>query len=149
MKKIAYNKEDLVDHHAAAAIIKNDKGEILMQEHTKLGFWTLPSGKIKPDQSIIEGIKEEVFEETNLNIEECKEISIKEYPYLREGKEVTVTQHIFNVTRYSGKMKNKEPNKHKSQLFLPLEEIKKIPYLSYFTLDYLECIGFKRPNKIE
>ena len=56
--KINYTNEDLLDHHAVSAVIKNSKGEILMQEHVKFGFFTIPIGKAKPRQTPIEGIKE-------------------------------------------------------------------------------------------
>jgi hypothetical protein len=55
--KINYNKEDILDHHGIAAVIKNAEGEILMQEHVKYGFWTIPVGKVKEDQDVIEGLK--------------------------------------------------------------------------------------------
>lgn len=59
--KIPYTPEDIVNHHAVAAIIKNAAGEILMQEHVKYGFWTLPVGKVKDGQGIKEGYKKITF----------------------------------------------------------------------------------------
>ena len=83
MPKINYNSEDMVNHHGIGAIIKNEKGQILMQDHVKYGFWTLPVGKVKPYQSIFGGLKEEIFEECNLSIEEVKKILTKDYFYVR------------------------------------------------------------------
>jgi len=144
MDEVKYNEEDVYDHYGVAAIIKNSKGEILMQEHIKYGFWTIPVGKVKWGQSVEEGLKQEVLEECNIEIKELKEIATRKYDYIRDGKNVVVDVHLFEVIEYSGTIKNNEPNKHKVQEFLSLDTIKNLPYLSDNTLLYLETIGFKR-----
>lgn len=35
---IDYTDEDMLDHDAVAAVIRNAAGEVLMQEHVKMGF---------------------------------------------------------------------------------------------------------------
>jgi ADP-ribose pyrophosphatase YjhB (NUDIX family) len=145
---IPYTPEDIVNHHSVMAVIKNAAGEILMQEHVKYGFWTLPVGKAKDGQDIKEGIEEEMLEECNLKLEEYHELVAKDYTYEREGKGVNVTGHIFEVTKYSGEMKNMEPHKQKQQLFLSFEDIKKLPFISDMTQLYLEQLGYKREVKI-
>jgi ADP-ribose pyrophosphatase YjhB (NUDIX family) len=148
MKKINYNQEDLKSHQGIGAIIKNKKGEILMQNHIKFGFWTIPVGKIKENQNVEEGLKEEIFDECNLVIKKFNEITSKNLKYIRQGKMVKVLSHLFEIIEYSGEMKNKEPEKHQEQIFMNLEKIKTIPYLSDMTLLYLENLGFKRKAKI-
>jgi 8-oxo-dGTP pyrophosphatase MutT (NUDIX family) len=148
MKEIKYNEEDVVDHHAVLAIIKNKAGDILMQEHLKYGFWTIPGGKVKLGQDIFAGLKNEIFEECNLRIDKCSEVIFKEIFYDRGGRKVKVTEHIFEVVSYNGIMKNKEPEKHSEQKFLSINEIKNLPYLSDVTLLYLEKIGIKRKPRL-
>ncbi|MBI4447378.1 NUDIX hydrolase [Candidatus Woesearchaeota archaeon] len=148
MAKIGYNAEDIVDHQGVAVVLKNKKGEVLMQQHVKYGFWTIPVGKVKDWQSVEEGLKEEIFEECNITVEEFKEITTKEYAYNRNGNKVKVFAHLFEVDRWSGRMKNKEPKKHKIQIFMPLNKIKKLPYLSDLTLLYLETVGLKRKARL-
>jgi len=65
---IKYTSEDLLDHDAIAAVIKDDEGRILMQEHIKLKFWTIPIGKADQGKSPEEGMKEEVLEECGIPI---------------------------------------------------------------------------------
>jgi hypothetical protein len=55
---------------------------------------------------------------------------------------------LFEIIKYSGVMKNKEPEKHREQKFMALEEIKKLPYLSDLTLLYLSFLDFNREAKI-
>ena len=148
MAKVKYNQEDIVSHHGVAAVIKNEKGEILMQEHTKYGFWTIPVGKVKDGQNIEEGLKQEIFEECNLTIEDSRELIKRDYIYNRDGNKVTVISHLFEILKYRGNMKNSEPQKHKKQIFIPLNKIKELPYLSDLTLLYLETLGFNRTAKI-
>jgi len=148
MDKINYNKEDLIGHDAVAAVIKNEKGEMLVQEHVKYGFWTIPVGKVKTGQTLEEGLKEEIRDECNIEIVRCREIATKKYKYERNGTDVDVRSHLFEVPEYSGSMKNNEPNKHKQQIFLPLDKIKELPYLSDMTLLYLETVGVKRAERI-
>jgi ADP-ribose pyrophosphatase YjhB (NUDIX family) len=145
---IKYTNEDVVSHHGVAAVIEDERGDILMQEHVKFGFWTIPVGKVKTGQSIADALREEVAEECNVQIEKYRELVVTDFFYVREGNEVRVTSHLFEVLNHSGEMKNLEPTKHKQQLFLSVEEIKKLPYLSDMTLLYLKHLGFDRPPRI-
>ena len=90
-----YNSKDLIDHHGVSAIIKDDKGRVLMQEHVKYGFWTIPVGKVQQNQEVVAGLKQEVFEECNIRVLGCKEVSYKVYEYARNGKNVKVYTHLF------------------------------------------------------
>ena len=148
MNKINYRQEDLVDHHGVCAVIKDETGKILMQNHVKLGFWTIPVGKVKAGQSIEEGLKEEIFEECNLVIEDMVELVAKNYEYERDGRMVNVFSHLFEIKKYSGQMNNNESQKHSEQIFMSLEEIKKLPYLSDMTILYLKQLGFERHPKL-
>jgi 8-oxo-dGTP pyrophosphatase MutT (NUDIX family) len=144
MSKINYTKEDTISHDAIAAVLKNKTGAILMQKHVKYGFWTIPVGKVKKGQTIEDGLKEEIEEETNLKIKNCREIKVKRYSYVRNESKIVVIGHLFEVIDYAGRMKNNEPQKHSSQKFLSLSEVKKLPYLSDMTVLYLATLGFKR-----
>jgi ADP-ribose pyrophosphatase YjhB (NUDIX family) len=144
MNEPTYNEEDLLDHHAIGAVIFDDKKRILMQEHLKYGFWTIPIGKIKKNQEVLEGLKEEIFEECNLSINACKEILVDGKDYLRNGKKIKVLNHIFLITNHSGELKNKEPEKHSQQKFIDLETIKNFRYLSDATVMYLGSLGYRR-----
>lgn len=125
--KINYNQEDILDHHGIAAVIKNAEGEILMQKHVKYGFWTIPVGKVKDGQDVIEGLKQEIREECNLEVEEWKELVEKDYFYERDGHDVKVISHLFEITKYSGELENMEPAKHREQKFCHLKKLKISP----------------------
>jgi len=119
-----------------------------MQEHAKYGFWTIPVGKVGKDQKVVDGLKQEILEECNIQINDFTEIMTREYTYNRDGNDVLVISHLFDILKYTGEIKNNEPHKHTQQKFLSLDEIKELTYLSDLTLLYLETIGFIRAARI-
>tara|TARA_Y100000310_G_C20560162_1_gene752652 strand:+ start:230 stop:673 length:444 start_codon:yes stop_codon:yes gene_type:complete len=145
---VNYTDEDLQNHDAVAAVIQDAKGNILMQEHVKYGFWTIPIGKAASGQTPIEAMKEEVLEECDIIVQEFEEVAQKKYEYDRNGKQVKLLLHIYKVIKYSGKISNKEPHKHSKQEFKSVEQIKNIPHLGDATLLYLETLGIKRPTHL-
>jgi len=149
MKKINFTAEDIADHDAVGAIISDDQGRILMQQHVKYGFWTVPIGKTYPGNSPEEGVQREVLEECGIIIEDFQKLDQKTIIYERKGRMVTVRLTIFKVNSYSGEIENKEPSNHTRQEFKDIEEIKNMPHLSDATLLYLETTGYKRPARIK
>jgi len=148
MTGIKYTSEDLHDHDAVAAVIKNANGEILMQEHVKYGFWTIPIGKAKHGQSPEDGMRQELFEECDIIVDSYDKLTSRNYSYIRDGREVKLTGHLFMIITYRGDIINKEPHKHKQQVFLSLDKISELPFLSDMTLLYLETLGMKRKDQI-
>ncbi|MFA6888127.1 MAG: NUDIX domain-containing protein [Candidatus Woesearchaeota archaeon] len=143
-----YTPEDLVDHEGIAAIILNENGEVLIQKHVKYGFWTLPVGKIKKGQSVIDGLKEELYDECGIIPTDYKQIMHKKYRYMRLKKKIIVNCYLFDIKNYTGTLINKEPHKHTTQTFMTIDAIKKLSYLSDLTLLYLDYKGFKRKARI-
>lgn len=60
---------DMPTHLSVGAIIKNDKGEILMIDRLKQPFgWACPAGHIDEDEEPLDALLREVKEETGLDI---------------------------------------------------------------------------------
>ncbi|HAV11037.1 MAG TPA: hypothetical protein DCX32_00600 [Candidatus Moranbacteria bacterium] len=58
-------------HKSAGAIIKNDKGKILMLERTKFPFgWACPAGHVDEGEKPEDAMVREVWEETGLSVKE-------------------------------------------------------------------------------
>lgn len=53
---------------AAAGVIENDRGEVLLIRNNRRG-WEFPGGMVEPGETLPEGLKREVFEETGVEIE--------------------------------------------------------------------------------
>jgi 8-oxo-dGTP pyrophosphatase MutT (NUDIX family) len=54
---------------AVAAIVRNERGELLMIERTDNGLWAIPGGAQDIGESVIDAVKREVREETGINVE--------------------------------------------------------------------------------
>src|SRR4051794_19881301 len=54
---------------SVAAVIINDQGQVLMTQRRDNGHWEPPGGVLELDESIIDGLRREVREETGLDIQ--------------------------------------------------------------------------------
>jgi len=92
-------------------VIQNEKGELLLVKDKKWG-WNLPGGKIEVNETPLEAAKREVFEETNLVVENLEKIGEENVFYANLPKE---NQHwkgyFFQANEYSGEIKIKETGK--------------------------------------
>lgn len=59
-----------------AGIVRNDKGEILMQRRSDDGWWGLPAGSVDPGEKPAQALVREVHEETGLLIRPTKLIGL-------------------------------------------------------------------------
>ena len=142
--KIAYTPEDLQDYDGVSAIIYDRSGkQILMQDHVKQSFWTIPVGKVKKGQSIVKGLLEEVWEECGIKLLDYEEIYTFQKTYARHGRRIKTVGHIFEVHKYSGTPRNLEPKKHRKQIFIPIKKIKRLGRISDMTINAMKVKGWK------
>lgn len=138
--QIKYNAQDLKNHHGVAVVIVADN-EILLMDHVKFNFWTIPVGKVDAGQEVIDGLKMEMKEELGIDVVDCEEINVNTKVYNRNGIEVEVIQHIFLIKEYTGNIVNNEPDKHRHITWVRLQDVRRIGDLSHATMKYLELIG--------
>jgi ADP-ribose pyrophosphatase YjhB (NUDIX family) len=145
---VEYTGEDLADHHGVSAIISDGQGNILMQEHVKYGFWTIPIGKVAIREDVVEGIRQEVLEECGITAEKIVEVMHREFFYERGGRKQKIITYLFAIMTYSGTPTNKEPLKHRQQIFMSVDDIQKLSYLSDATVLFLESLGIHRKSHL-
>jgi len=87
IQQVVSPKEDLPKQ--VRVIIKNEKGEILLVKDKKWG-WNLPGGRIEKNETPEEAAKREVFEETNLVLENCEKLGKQNtfFANLEKGNQV-------------------------------------------------------------
>jgi mutator protein MutT len=122
------NKKHIV---AINAIIKNENGKILVVKRNKNeiafpGKWTLPGGKAERGEKIIEVLKREVKEETNLDIEDYKEY-IEDFTFIRPDN--------HNVIGFSFLVKTKT---NKVKINKDFEDYKWIDYKDIDNMDFVD-----------
>lgn len=55
-----------------ACLITNERGEILLEKRSDNGKYCLPGGSINFDETVLEGLKREVKEETGISLKDAK-----------------------------------------------------------------------------
>lgn len=145
---VVYNEEDLRDHNAVGACIRDENGRILMLMHKKWGFRTIPIGKAHPGQTPEEGIRMELQEECGIEATHVVPIMERQTTYMRENREVRLNLIVFDVLEYKGTIYNSEPEKHDSLGYMSIEEIANEPYISDITVLMLEKFGIIRAARI-
>jgi 8-oxo-dGTP pyrophosphatase MutT (NUDIX family) len=54
-------------HYTASGVVLNDRDEVLLVHHNKIGVWLYPGGHIDPDEDPAEAVLREVAEETGIH----------------------------------------------------------------------------------
>ena len=90
-------------------VIQNEKGELLVIFQKKWNCWVFPGGKIEPNETPLVAAKREVFEETNLIIEDLEIVAEKEF--FSDELQKKENGYLIKANKYSGEIKNKEIEK--------------------------------------
>lgn len=96
------------------------------------GSWTFPGGKQEYDETMFEGAKREVKEETNLEISELSIFGATDD--IQPNKHYITIQIIAN--KFSGELKNMEPTKHSDWKWFDLNNLPQNLYTP--TREFLE-----------
>ena len=106
------------------------------------GFYSMPAGKLEPKESVENAIIREVEEEININIknETLKTIQVMN----RNGSDRERIDYFFTVDRWSGEIKNNEPNKCDDLKWFDINNLPKntIPYIKEAINNYNKKIKF-------
>lgn len=133
---INFNEEDVKNHQGINAWIINDDGKVLTMWHNKFGFWTIPMGKVKDDETPTDALKVEMWEELGIEVKKCKKIMSFEKTYFRklqgatEKSKVHTIQTSYHLTKYTGEIYNKEPQKHREIKWIDIEELMSLTNIS-------------------
>ena len=90
-------------------VIQNEKGELLVIFQKKWNCWVFPGGKIESGETPLQAAKREVFEETNLIIEDLEIVAEKEF--FSDELQKNKTGYLIKANKYSGEIKIKELDK--------------------------------------
>lgn len=124
----------------SAVVIENDKGEILLAKSNKepvKGQWTVPGGGIKFCEKIKDAVIREIKEETGLDIELTKFITV--YELIIPEKEHRI---IFYHKGKPKSGKTKTSDDISEVVWVKPENIKKLNKVAYTVFDVLKIAGY-------
>lgn len=131
-------------YNSVNGLIMNEKKEILVEDHVKLDSLIMPGGKQDEGEDSIASLGRELYEELDIVIDDIVEMRRRRYEnvnYPAGSDTFVVFNHIFyKILTFSGKIKNKEPLKHRSLIWATKEELLKRNDLSYILRDFLTDI---------
>ena len=138
---------------AAGAIVLNEQGEVLLVKDDRRNIWTFPGGIVEEGESLLDGVKREVLEETGIEIEVgelfCVTSNTCKHPGYNGVREVPPKVMLDFVCRAIGG--TPRPSEENSQTaYFPLDQARKLitaPAIAVRFQAYLEYEG--RPTFLE
>lgn len=114
-------------HKSAGAIIKNEKGEILMIERKIFPpGWACPAGHVDEGESSEEAMIREAREEVGLNVNKCKLLIHEVVDWNKCSKGIVGHDwYVYEVLDYEGEVKRSE-DETKNFKWVSEEELKKL-----------------------
>jgi ADP-ribose pyrophosphatase YjhB (NUDIX family) len=137
--KIKYNEEDLQDFQSIGAIFTKDS-KILMLDHVKFNFWTVPIGKVPKGKTVEQGLRIEMKEELNVHVVKYELKDVWKRTFIWQGNRIKTENFLYLIHQYRGKIKNNEPHKARSLKYMSIDEIKK-QRVSEMTKSLLKVYG--------
>ena len=114
------------------------QGKVLVakrSEQVKIapGVWNVPAGKVKYEETPIEAVYREALEETNLQVEDVKEIAVRTF----NGKNVDGEQYYRCIFTYLAKPLHNDiqtlqmNDEHSIYTWVTVDELTQTPYETF------------------
>ena len=111
---------------AARAVIRDERGHVLLIRRSDNGEWGMPAGNMELDESVYGCPKREVKEETGLDVLSATLIAVHSEPRFdfvnAFGGEHQMLSFVFRVDRYGGTLKTVTDETIDARFF-PIEEV--------------------------
>lgn len=92
---------------SAGGIVFNDKGQVLITEHSQNKHWSFPKGLLDhPEQTMEESALREVKEEGGVEAEIVEKIGYSKYVYTLHGEKIFKVVTYFLMKYISGDIKD-------------------------------------------
>jgi len=126
----------------ARAIVQDDLQRILLVKRSDNGLWVMPAGSIELEESILDCVKREVFEETGLTVLSAEPIAIYSEPRFSfvtsYGDPYQMFSMVFMVQEWSGKLLS-QTDETVDARFYARDELPDMPPHYFETLNDLDA----------
>jgi 8-oxo-dGTP diphosphatase len=131
-------------------IITNEEGKILIgkRKGVHAPYYSIPGGNLELGETFEEGAVREIKEETDLDIQEPKVVSVTNNLETFRKEELHYISIILHVTEYSGDLKIMKPEKCEEWLWVDPTELP-MPHFDASQMGvkcYLENVCYKKFN---
>jgi len=111
---------------ACGCLIFDNDGRVLLQKRDDDDLWGNPGGSMELGETVYETVKREVFEETNLEIDELEIFNIysgeEQHHIYPSGDEAYFVNIIFKTNKIKGELKARD-NESKELKFFNIEDM--------------------------
>lgn len=137
LRKLVGNRT-IISVGARAAIL-DEQGRVLLVRRSDNGMWVMPAGSIELNESILDCLKREVWEETGLEVLEATPIALYSEPCFNFttafGDHYQMLSVVFCVNRWQGTLATATDETTHAQFFALDELPDDIPTLYRETLE--------------
>ena len=119
---------------SAGGIVFNDKGQVLVTEHSQNKHWSFPKGLIDPGQTTKEAALREVREEGGVEAEIIDTVGYSKYVYTLNNEKIFKVVTFFLMKYVSGDIKDHDWEVSDIGWFEPDDALKKLSFSQDKTL---------------
>lgn len=113
---------------SAGGIVFNDKGEVLVTEHSQNKHWSFPKGLIDPGQTPEQAAVREVREEGGVDAEIIQKVGYSKYVYTLKREKIFKVVTYFLMKYLSGDPKDHDWEVSDIGWFEPEAALKKLTF---------------------
>ena len=121
LRKFIGNRRVIVP--AVRGIVQDERGRILLVKRSDNGDWVMPAGSMELDESVLDALKREVWEESGLEVQDATLIAIHSEPRFHftnsYGGQHQMLAFVFQVTHWTGSLHQKTDETVAAQFFAP------------------------------
>jgi len=113
---------------SAGGIVFNEKGQVLVTQHSQNSHWSFPKGLIDPGQTSEQAAVREVREEGGVNAEIIDKVGYSKYIYTLNGEKIFKVVTYFLMKYVKGNIKDHDWEVSDIGWFSPGEALKKLSF---------------------
>lgn len=113
---------------SAGGIVFNNKGQVLVTQHSQNHHWSFPKGLVDPGQTTEEAAIREVKEEGGVEAEIVGKIGYNKYVYTFEGEKIFKVVTYFLMKYLSGDPKDHDWEVSEANWYTPEDALKQLTF---------------------
>ena len=113
---------------SAGGIVFNNKGQVLVTQHSQNKHWSFPKGLIDPGQTPEQAAVREVKEEGGIEAEISEKIGYNKYVYTFEGEKIFKVVTYFLMKYVSGSPEDHDWEVSEANWYTPENALKQLSF---------------------